>query len=539
MLNVRLYIFLLLLLVIGACTNGDRTLNVMSFNIRYDNPEDGINSWSNRKTLVQDFLMTEAPDVIGFQEVLLHQLEDIRAFMPEYVSVAAGRTDGINKGEMTPILFNRNKYELLASSHFWLSDNPDEPGSKSWGTMLPRIVTWIKLKDLSSGYIFYVFNTHLSHVSEYARNQSASLLLEKIKVLAGKAPVVLLGDFNAQPDERMYKTITGHWNNYIPMWDARYESLNGPVNFPGTFNGFGSVKHQVIIDHIFVNSLFSTINFETYPMNKDSVFISDHYPIKAELLFSLKSRSKLSEPKELTPSLPEPVYESDKQVFFDRMFVPVKVRGNSAKIFYTTDSSIPDTSSLFYIAPIELTKTTILQAYAYSDTKYPSGMVSKTFVKKLDRKYKVQSVTPKPSGKYALDNYSLLTDAEMGRSNLDDKSWLGIQGGDVDIVFDFERRSRIKDLHISVLNDAVSWVLAPSFIEVSISDDGINYKPFDKQILDPSTDVNKKEQLIVSLKGNAVGQFVKITLGNSGLLPDNHYASGNPSWLFVDEIVIN
>lgn len=537
--SVRLYIFFLLLVIIGACTNGNRTLNVMSFNIRYDNPEDGINSWSNRKDMVRDFLKVESPDVVGFQEVLLNQLEDIRAFMPDYISVAAGRSDGINEGEMTPILFKKNKYELLASSHFWLSDNPDEPGSKSWGTMLPRIVTWVKLKDLSSGYIFYVFNTHLSHVSVYARNQSASLLLEKIKVLAGKAPVVLLGDFNGQPDERMYNTITGHWNTYIPMWDARYESLNGPVNLPGTFNGFGSVKHQVVIDHIFVNSLFSTVNFDTYPINKDSVFISDHYPIQAELLFSLKSRQKLTKPKDLIPSLPEPIYESEEQVFYDKMFVPVKVRGNSAKIFYTTDSSIPDTSSLLYIAPIELNQTTTLKAYAYSDTKYPSGMVSKTFVKKLDRKYSVQSVTPKPSEKYALDDYSLLTNAKMGSSRLDDKSWLGIQGGDVDIVFDFKRRSKIKDVHISVLNDAVSWVLAPSFIEVSVSDDGINYKPFNKQMLNPSSDVNKKEHLIVSLNGNAKGQFVKITLGNSGLLPDNHYASGNPSWLFVDEVIIN
>lgn len=535
----QLYIYILLLMLLAACTNGHRELTVISFNLRYDNVNDGINSWSNRKQLLNQFLEGEQPDVIGFQEVLGHQLEDVKSFMPLYTSIEAGRDDGVSKGEMTPIFFKKGKYDLLASSHFWLSDTPDIPGSMSWGTLFPRIVTWVKLRDIASGYIFYVFNTHLSHVSEYARNQSASLLLEKIRVLAGKAPVVLMGDFNGQPDDRMYKTITGHWDGYIPMWDTRFESLNVALNPPGTFNGFGSNTDEVIIDHIFVNNLFSTVNFDTYPVIQDGVFISDHYPIKAVLIFGLKSRKKLTNSKPLIPSVPKPVFESNDQIFVDHMFVPLKVPGNSAKIYFTTDGSTPDTTSTLYIAPIELTSTSTINAFAYSDEKFPSMMVSRRFVKKVNTNYKVQAVIPKPTGKYALDNYFLLTDGKMGGKQADDKSWLGVEGGDVDIVIVFDRVSIVNDVHVSVLNDAENKVLAPSSIKVSISNDGINYRAFDQYDLTPSSDVRVREKHIVSLSGNDKGRFVKVELGNSGLMPSHHQAAGSLSWLFTDEIVVD
>ena len=130
------------------------------------------------------------------QEVLPNQLDDLKTMLQDYDYVAAGREDGENKGEACPVFFDREKFSLEHSGHFWLSETPDNPGSMSWGTHYPRIVTWTELANRESGKTLFFFNTHFSHISEEARIQSARMLLQEIKRIAGKKPVILTGDFN-------------------------------------------------------------------------------------------------------------------------------------------------------------------------------------------------------------------------------------------------------------------------------------------------------------------------------------------------------
>ncbi len=539
MILFKSYIFILIALILSSCVIGDRSLDVISFNIRYDNPADGVNSWSNRKGIAINFLKEQSPDVIGMQEVLLQQLNDIKEELTSYSCISAGRNDGLESGEMVPILYKKDKYELLASSHFWLSKTPDEPGSKSWGAVLPRIVTWVKLKDISNGYIFFVFNTHFSHVSKYARNESAVLLLEKIKNLAGDAPVVVTGDFNADPGERMYKTMIGHWIDHSPLWDARSESLTSIVGDLSTFNGFRNDISDVVIDHIFVNGQFLVHSFETYQIKKEEVFISDHYPIKSVLHFRLNEKRKSDvEPKELIKTLPDPVFETSQIVFDTQLLVPINLPGNSASIYYTLDGSNPDTSSNRYNIPIELKESTTITAFAASDKKYPSKTIQKTFIKSGKHTFKIQNIIPQPSAPHALNDYSILCDKKPGNTDLKDGSWLGVQGVDIDIICEFKKATKIKDVYISLLSQPSQWIIGPSAIEVMVSNDNITFEAFSNISLVPSSDVNSNENLLIHLNGFKKGKYVKISLNNGGNLPPNHPSSGNPSWIFVDEIVI-
>ena len=511
----------------------------MSFNIRYDNPRDGINSWDNRKDLIFPFLKEHKPDIIGFQEVLKNQYEQLQYELDDYNFVGAGREDGNSEGEFVPIFYLKEKYELLASSHFWLSENPEIIGSKSWGAALPRIVTWLQLKDQQNGYIFYVFNTHFSHVSSYARNKSALLLLNKIKTIAGEAPVILTGDFNAQPSEQMYTTLTENWTGYYPMWDSRNLSVpKANVNFQ-TFNGFKPETTDIVIDHIFVNGFFDVSAFTTFQIRKEDMFISDHYPLMAELSFRLQKRTKQTPRKKLMQSIASPQIVSKQIVFTDSLLVTIKPQGHHARIYYTLDGTEPDTSSLQYQKSLVLKQTGTLKARAFSPGMYPSKSVQKTFIRKGKKSPKLVDVTPKSDVEYSSPNYSALSDGLSGNhEHLKNGRWVGFNGTDVDFTYDFKRKTKLSTCHISTLSMPNKWIISPSKIEVKVSDDGINYRRIAHTTITPSFDTGKTEQHVHSLALKGYARYVKLSVFNGGLLPVSHNGHGNPSWMFIDEIVV-
>ena len=146
----RKLLFFVPILLLLSCSDNSK-LDVISLNIRYDNPADAGNAWSLRKDVVVDFLIDEHPDIFGLQEVLWHQYQYIDSLLPGYKSVSAGRNDGIRSGEMTPLFFNEKRFDLIDHNTFWLSETPDMPGSKGWGAVLPRIVTWARLNDNFTG----------------------------------------------------------------------------------------------------------------------------------------------------------------------------------------------------------------------------------------------------------------------------------------------------------------------------------------------------------------------------------------------------
>jgi endonuclease/exonuclease/phosphatase family metal-dependent hydrolase len=532
-------IVLSLLSLVLSCSSDDRSLHIASFNIRYDNPDDGINAWSERKKLVESFLANGDYDIIGFQEVLKNQLDDLSQMLPNYQYVAAGRDDGKDAGEHCPIFYNPTKYDLLANSHFWLSEQPEVPGSVGWGAHLPRIVTWAKLKNSRSGHIFFVFNTHLSHVNEYARNESIILLLNKIKTLADNIPVVITGDFNMMEEEQAYKTVTGNWHGYFPFSDAQLIAKRNATTMPNTYNGFTSKTGKSRIDYIFVNGYFGVQEYEKMEITDGERFISDHYPIRAHLIFNSDRENRHGENNNIPQYAPAPTFETSHVVFQNRMEIPISAK-DGMQIFYTTDGSEPDTSSLLYLPPLVIDRTTTIQAMAWAPELIPSPAVKQTFIKCNERFCELKQVKPEAYWKYNSTGYESLFDGLLGSEQLNDGSWLGFKGQDVTFEIRRTTDNPISKVFVSMLEDQTRWVFLPKAIQVFVSHDGLEYESFGQVSITHPLERNPyRSSRMIEITGSAQCSFVKIVLSYPGPCPEWHDGDGSPSWLFVDEIAFN
>lgn len=180
-------------------------LRVMSFNIRFNTARDSANAWPHRKDLAASMIRFHHANLAGLQEALKGQIDDLAERLPGYGWFGVGRDDGRDKGEFSAIFYRRDRFELLEESTFWLSEEPEVIGSKGWDAAITRIVTWGKLRDRSTGKVFFHFNTHFDHRGVRAREESASLLLTKIKEIAGTTPVIVTGDFNSRESSEPYR----------------------------------------------------------------------------------------------------------------------------------------------------------------------------------------------------------------------------------------------------------------------------------------------------------------------------------------------
>ncbi|MEO0334695.1 MAG: endonuclease/exonuclease/phosphatase family protein, partial [Bacteroidota bacterium] len=226
-------ILILFSLLVMSCAEPSPTLKVISFNIRYDNPGDGEHRWDNRKERVVNLLKFYQADVFGLQEALHHQVTYVEEYFPNYRRVGVGRDDGNTKGEYSPIFYDTTRLQNIAQGTFWLSTTPDKP-SKEWDAALPRIATWVILQNKSTGDKVLVCNTHFDHRGDIARLESAKLLQKKLPTLADDASVILMGDFNSDPDSAPYQALNDG-NNLV---DAYVSSELPPVGPEKSFSGF-------------------------------------------------------------------------------------------------------------------------------------------------------------------------------------------------------------------------------------------------------------------------------------------------------------
>lgn len=254
----------------------------MTFNIRYDEPRDGVNAWPNRKQKVADVIRFHKADLIGVQEALLTQLRDLENLLPDFAWCGVGRTDGKAAGEYSAILYRKSRFQLIATNTFWLSET-EVVGSKGWDAAYPRIVTWAKLKDRVTGKTFVHFNTHFDHVGEKARAESSSLILKKAGEIHGKGPFIVTGDFNVTETSGAYKTIMAGTPT-IKLADTRYASVNGHLGGGSTFNAFKELEPGRTIDYIFVRSGIKVFEHATLSDRWDGLWASDHLPVLAEIL---------------------------------------------------------------------------------------------------------------------------------------------------------------------------------------------------------------------------------------------------------------
>jgi len=270
---------LIVTLSIGQVTFS-QTYSFMSYNVRYDNSNDGVNKWDNRKDALAAQIDYHDPVVFGIQEGLIYQVEFLRDKVTRYDYIGVGRDDGKGKGEFSAILYDTERVTLLTEGTFWLSETPDKV-SKDWDAALPRICTYGQFKIKTSKEVFWFFNTHFDHIGKVARANSASLIVKKIKEIAGpEAPVILSGDFNATPESQPIQNIKTYLSD--PFINAE-KPFSGPI---GTFNGFDtSAKLEDRIDYIFIRNMNAISLTHLNDTRARGFWISDHFPVLLQAQF--------------------------------------------------------------------------------------------------------------------------------------------------------------------------------------------------------------------------------------------------------------
>lgn len=256
--------------------SGPDTLSVISFNIRMGEGKDGTNSWQFRCPATIYMLRDKQPDIFGLQEAYDYQVLFIRENMLDYKSVGVGREDGKHEGEHMSIFYNKKKISLLKWGTFWLSETPEKP-SMGWDAACFRTATWALMKDKRSGHKFYYVNTHLDHVGKTAQKEGLALIVERIREINPEGfPMVLTGDFNVESSDPVLTDLNKMMKD-ARVSAERTDSLN-------SFNGWG--KSSSIIDYIYYSGFSSCPKFETVQKKYgDFPFISDHYPVRAVLIF--------------------------------------------------------------------------------------------------------------------------------------------------------------------------------------------------------------------------------------------------------------
>ncbi len=253
-------------------------VNIITYNIRYNNPGDGVNAWPNRKDNVKALVKFHDADILCVQEALPEQFDALLT-NSNFEAVGVGREDGKRKGEFAAIFFDKDRFSRKDGGTFWLSETPDVP-SKGWDAALNRVCSWVKLFDKMNKKEFIVFNTHYDHIGVQARINSAILIKQKIQQIAPDLPVVFTGDLNVTPETSAIATIKSF------LIDAKEVSVEPPYGPDGTFNAFdfnSDLKNR--IDYIFVNKKIRVQKFAVLTDSKNKRYFSDHLPVFARIFF--------------------------------------------------------------------------------------------------------------------------------------------------------------------------------------------------------------------------------------------------------------
>ena len=253
-------------------------LRVMTFNVRLLTDSDGANRWEARRALMAQVVAHENPDLIGTQELYKRQGDELVARLPQYAWFGRGRRGG-DGDEHMGVFYRKDRFRVLATGDFWLSDTPETVGSISWGNLYPRMVTWARFQRIADGATFVLYNTHLPYreEDEPARERGAALILARLRLLSADEPIILTGDFNTAPDGRTHALLT---TALTDAWTAAPRRL-GPA---ATFHNFTGKADQRI-DWIMFRGLQAK-SARTVTTHRRGRYPSDHFPVVVDFELS-------------------------------------------------------------------------------------------------------------------------------------------------------------------------------------------------------------------------------------------------------------
>ena len=269
--NILILILSGLFFVFNSCSDTSEKINIMTYNIRLDTETDGINMWDNRKEGIVSLIKEENVDILGIQEALPSQIEYLSKQLDDYSMIGEGR-DGGNNGEYSAIYYKSKKMKLIETETFWLSETPEIP-SIGWDAAINRISTLGLFKMVNSSMDVLVYNSHFDHLGKIAREKSAVLILNHIKENNYQnMPLIVMGDFNANPDELPIELLSEELNDSFKILP-----IENPI---GTYNGFNLDSNLLDrIDYIFTKNIKIT-NYKHLDRKLSSgLWPSDHLPI--------------------------------------------------------------------------------------------------------------------------------------------------------------------------------------------------------------------------------------------------------------------
>ena len=265
----------------SAADRPSLTLRVMSFNLRYASDQQP-NAWADRRPVMKRLLERAAPDVIGTQEGVYSQLKDIAADLPHYAWIGLGR-DGGSRGEFMAVFYRHDRFEPVAYDHFWLSDTPGVTSSMTWGNVFPRMVTWVRFRERSTGREFYFWNTHFDHQIEQARQKAAQLVRDRIASADPSLPLLLVGDFNCAAGSSAAFDLLTRGAGLIDTWTAAAKRTNEGFD---TFHNYQPAPRENLrIDWILARPGTAVAEAAILTDHENGQYPSDHFPVTATVRF--------------------------------------------------------------------------------------------------------------------------------------------------------------------------------------------------------------------------------------------------------------
>ncbi|MEE1320061.1 MAG: endonuclease/exonuclease/phosphatase family protein [Acutalibacteraceae bacterium] len=260
----------------GVPEKAEGTTRIMSFNVRCAN--DGVQTITNRGKVSAEMLKVYMPDSFGVQECTPRWKRIIkRAVGDKYASVGRARDFYGPFTEYSSIYYLKDKYNLIDSGTFWLSETPDKAYTKSFNSMCYRIATWAVLENKETGERYTHINTHLDHKLDSTRDAQMKVLIEQVLKITGEGKVVMTGDFNAYEDSSVYAVACESFD------DTKYIAKNtdkGP-----TFTKYGTKEDngRGAIDFIFVSKGVKAESYKIIRNTVEGIYPSDHFPIVADI----------------------------------------------------------------------------------------------------------------------------------------------------------------------------------------------------------------------------------------------------------------